>query len=174
MKNGLIDKLNEKAWNIVHEISRFGLTTFKPSNEDFNGFYLVASLSSISPKYMYEKLFEIFDQIAAKDFTIKASTIIQQPLAVAIAHKETTCVVVESGHGNTQVCPISRYPIRNAIVAINRGDRAVLASRGPASPGMLWRVEWRCGFREPGRRPFVRSPQVSRLAARALRPFFFR
>jgi len=70
---------------------------------------------------MYEKLFEIYERLNEEEMLIKAATIIQQPLAVAIAHKTTTCVVIESGHGNTQVCPISRYPIKNAIVAVNRG-----------------------------------------------------
>lgn len=121
MRNGVIEKNDEKAWKIVEELSRYALNMFKPADEEFEGFYLVASLSSISPRYMYERLFQIYEQIAEEDGTIKAATIIPQPLAVAIAHKATTCVVVESGHGNTQVCPISRYPIRNAIVAVNRG-----------------------------------------------------
>ena len=46
---------------------------------------------------------------------------IPQPFAVAIGHGVTTCVVIESGHGNSQVCPISKYPIRSAQVALNRG-----------------------------------------------------
>jgi crenactin len=121
MRNGVIEKDDEKAWKIVEEISRYALNIFKPTDENFDGFYLVSSLSSVSPRYMYEHLFEIYKRITEEDGTIKAVTVIPQPLAVAIAHKATTCVVVESGHGNTQVCPISRYPIRNAIVAINRG-----------------------------------------------------
>lgn len=121
MKNGVIKKDDEKAWRVVEEISRYSLKFFKPSREDFQGFYVVASLSSVSPKYMYEKLFEIYKKINEEEPLIKAATIIQQPLAVAIAHKATTCVVIESGHGNTQICPISRYPIKNAIVAVNRG-----------------------------------------------------
>lgn len=121
MRNGIIRKEDERAWRVVEEISRYGLEAFKPSEEGFNGFYVVASLSSVSPRYMYEKLFEIYERINEGERLIKAATIIQQPLAVAIAHKATTCVVIESGHGNTQVCPISRYPIKNAIVAVNRG-----------------------------------------------------
>jgi len=70
---------------------------------------------------MYEHLFEIYRRIDAETRSVKAVTVIPQPLAVAIAHKIPTCIVLESGHGNTQVCPISKYPIRNAIVAINRG-----------------------------------------------------
>lgn len=121
LKNGVIDREDEKAWKVIREISKHSLNTFHPQSEDFQGYYLVSSLSSVSPKYMYEKLFRICEEIDAETGYIKAVTIIPQPLAVAIAHKETTCVVIESGHGNTQVCPISKYPIRNAIVAINRG-----------------------------------------------------
>ncbi|HID17530.1 TPA: hypothetical protein EYP26_04475 [Candidatus Bathyarchaeota archaeon] len=121
MRNGIIRKGDERAWRVVEEISKYGLEAFKPSEEGFNGFYVVASLSSVSPRYMYEKLFEIYERLNEEEMLIKAATIIQQPLAVAIAHKTTTCVVIESGHGNTQVCPISRYPIKNAIVAVNRG-----------------------------------------------------
>lgn len=121
MKNGIIEKNDEKSWRIVNEISKYALESFKSIEENFKGFYLVASLSSIAPKYMYEKLFEIYDNINKEEKLIRAATIIPQTLAVAISHKVPTCVVVESGHGNTQVCPISRYPIRNAILAINRG-----------------------------------------------------
>ncbi len=121
MKNGVIEKNDVQAWNVVREITRYGAETFKPADPEFKGFYLVSSLSSVSPRYMYEKLFEIYHQINSEQQLVKAATVIPQPLAVAIAHKTTTCVVIESGHGNTQVCPISRYPIRNAIVAINRG-----------------------------------------------------
>jgi crenactin len=121
MKNGVIEKNDMQAWNVVQEISRYGVNTFKPADADFQGFYLVSSLSSVSPRYMYERIFDIYREINNEQRLVKAATVIQQPLAVAIAHKTTTCVVIESGHGNTQVCPISRYPIRNAIVAINRG-----------------------------------------------------
>lgn len=121
MKNGIIEKKDEKAWKVVNTISLHALSAFKPVDTEFQGFYTVASLSSIAPKYMYEKLFQTYQEINNKERLIKAITIIPQPLAVAIAHKVTTCTVIESGHGNTQVCPISHYPIRSAIVAINRG-----------------------------------------------------
>ena len=78
----------------------------------------------MAPRYMYEKLFEIFKEMNEEKVLVKAATIIPQPLAVAIAHKIPTCTVVESGHGNTQVCPISMYPIRNAVIALNRGGDA--------------------------------------------------
>ncbi|RLG95377.1 hypothetical protein DRO37_02600 [Candidatus Bathyarchaeota archaeon] len=121
MKNGIIRKDDERAWRVVYEITKYGLKSFKPPEKEFDGFYVVASLSSIAPRYMYERLFEIYRQIDEEEKLVKAVTIIPQPLAVAIAQKIPTCVVLESGHGNTQVCPISRYPIRNAVVAINRG-----------------------------------------------------
>ncbi len=121
MKNGIIAKDNERSWKVVYEITRYGLESFKPSDPKFKGFYVVASLSAVAPRYMYEKLFEIYKDIDEKTKLVKAVTIISQPLAVAIAHKILTCVVIESGHGNTQLAPVSKYPIRNAIVALNRG-----------------------------------------------------
>ena len=121
MRNGVIDRGDNRAWRVVNEISHFGLDMFRPKSEkSFDGFYVVASLSSVSPRYMYESLFETM-AAAAKDGLVKAATVISQPFAVAIGHGVTTCVVVESGHGNTQVCPISSYPIRSALVAVNRG-----------------------------------------------------
>jgi crenactin len=121
MRNGVIDRADSKAWRVVNEISRFGLRMFRPNlGEDFEGFCVVASISSVCPRYMYESLFDAMTE-AAKEGLVKATTIISQPFAVAIGHGVTTCVVVESGHGNTQICPISSYPIRSALVAVNRG-----------------------------------------------------
>jgi crenactin len=97
------------------------LREFTPKEEGFNGFYVVASLSAVAPRYMYEKLFDIYRRIDSEEHTVAAATIIPQPLAVAISHKVPTSVVVESGHGNTQITPISRYPVRTAIIALNRG-----------------------------------------------------
>ncbi|PCN50724.1 hypothetical protein B6U99_02880 [Candidatus Geothermarchaeota archaeon ex4572_27] len=132
MRNGIIDINDERSWRVIYELTKYGLEQFRPVERDFKGFYVVASLSAIAPRYMYEKLFEIHRRIndEAGGRLIKAMTIIPQPLAVAIAHKVPTCIVLESGHGNTQICPISRYPIRNAIVALNRGgsDANVLTS----------------------------------------------
>ncbi len=120
MRNGVIDKGNYNAWRVVSALSRYGLDAFKERpNDGFQGFYVVASLSSVSPRYMYEHLMDIFKNL--NDGTIKAVTIIPQPFAVAIGHGVTTCVVIESGHGNSQICPISKYPIRSAQVALNRG-----------------------------------------------------
>ena len=68
---------------------------------------------------MYERLMDIFKE--NNNGLIRAATVIPQPFAVAIGHGVTTCVVIESGHGNSEVCPISKYPIRNAQVTLNRG-----------------------------------------------------
>ncbi|HDI42683.1 MAG TPA: hypothetical protein ENF62_02760 [Candidatus Bathyarchaeota archaeon] len=121
MRNGIIKRGDKRAWKVIYEITRQSLEMCRPSDPDFDGFYVCASLSSVAPKYMYEELFKIYQQIDEETGLVKAVTIIPQPLAVAIAHKVPTCVVLESGHGNSQVCPLSRYPIRRAIVALNRG-----------------------------------------------------
>ncbi|MCS6783900.1 MAG: hypothetical protein NZ581_01705 [Candidatus Caldarchaeum sp.] len=120
MRSGTVAKDDDRAWRVVEEISREGLAEFKPSGFGFKGFYVVAALSATAPRYMYEKMFTVYEKLAEEGL-IHSSTIIPQPLAVAIAHKQTSCVVVESGHGNTQVAPISRAPIREAIIALNRG-----------------------------------------------------
>jgi len=121
MKDGIIGKNDERGWEIIYELTKYGLLKYAPKTEDFKGFYVTASLSAIAPKYMYEKIFEIHQRIDEEYRVVKAVTIIPQPLAVAIAQKTITCIVVESGHGNTQITPISRYPIRGAIVSLNRG-----------------------------------------------------
>jgi crenactin len=121
MRNGTIDKADDTAWRVVGALTNFGLNAFKPDpNNGFQGYYVVASLSSVSPRYMYERLLETF-QHNNLNGSVKAITVIPQPFAVAIGHGVTTCVVIESGHGNSQVCPISKYPIRAAQVALNRG-----------------------------------------------------
>jgi len=124
MRNGIIPKDDAKAWRVIKELTKYALESFAPKDESFQGFYVVASISVVAPRYMYEKLFEIFKEMNEEKVLVKAATIIPQPLAVAIAHKIPTCTVVESGHGNTQVCPISMYPIRNAVIALNRGGDA--------------------------------------------------
>jgi crenactin len=120
MRNGVVSKDDDNAWRVVSALSSFGLNAFKPNpNNGFQGYYVVASLSSVSPRFMYERLMEIFEK--NYDGSVRAVTVIPQPFAVAIGHGVTTCVVIESGHGNSQVCPISKYPIRTAQVALNRG-----------------------------------------------------
>ncbi|HUK28356.1 MAG TPA: hypothetical protein VLV31_08030 [Candidatus Acidoferrales bacterium] len=120
MRNGMIDKGDDQAWRVVSTLASFGLREFKPQpHNGFKGYYVVASLSSVSPRYMYERLMNIFRE--NNHGQVRAVTVIPQPFAVAIGHGVTTCVVIESGHGNSQVCPISKYPIRAAQVALNRG-----------------------------------------------------
>jgi len=121
MRNGVIDRNDENAWRVVGALCQFGLENFKPTPRNgFQGYYLVASLSAVSPRYMYERLLELLAR-KNSDSLVKAVTVIPQPFAVAIGHGVTTCVVIESGHGNSQFCPISKYPIRAAQVALNRG-----------------------------------------------------
>lgn len=120
MRNGTIGKEDGNAWRVVGALTQFGLDAFTPeASNGFQGYYVVASLSSVSPRYMYERLMQIFREI--DHGKVRAVTVIPQPFAVAIGHGVTTCVVIESGHGNSQVCPISKYPIRAAQVALNRG-----------------------------------------------------
>jgi len=122
MRSGTIAKDDGKAWRVIRELTLMALQEFKPSTGfGFKGFYVVAALSAVAPRYMYERLFEIYSNLAHETELIHSATIIPQPLAVAIAHKTTSCVVVESGHGNTQVAPISRAPIMGAVMALNRG-----------------------------------------------------
>jgi len=121
MRDGVVAKDDERAWRVLYEITRYGFSVTKPDARDFEGFYVTAALSAVAPDYMIERLFEIHARIDREMGTVKAFTVIPQPLAVAIAEKAITCVVVESGHGNTQITPISMYPIRDAAVVLNRG-----------------------------------------------------
>lgn len=120
MRDGIIEAGDERSWRVIRELLVRYLAEFRPSGFGFKGFYVVASLSAVAPLYMYERLFNFLED-AASEGLVHSSTLIPQPLAVAIAHKQTSCVVVESGHGNTQVAPISRAPIRGAVVTLNRG-----------------------------------------------------
>jgi crenactin len=126
MRDGIIEEGDERAWSVVKEVTRFGLLRYAPlSSEDFKGFYCVAALVAGAPRYMYERLFAIHSELngesEARGRLIKAVTIIPQPLAVAIAQRAVTCTVVESGHGNTQITPISRAVIQHALIPLNRG-----------------------------------------------------
>ncbi len=121
MRNGMIDKEDDQAWRVVSALTDFALNAFRAEpNNGFRGYNVVASLSSVSPRYMYERLLDIFKNNNIGGM-VKAITVIPQPFAVAIGHGVTTCVVIESGHGNSQVCPISKYPVGAAQVALNRG-----------------------------------------------------
>lgn len=123
LTDGEVKRDDEKAWAILNELTRKAFEQFKDfrSREGFDGFYVTAALSALAPEYMREKLLEIHSRIDRETGLVKAFTVIPQPLAVAIAEKEIACVVIESGHGNTQITPIHTYPIREAIVALYRG-----------------------------------------------------
>ncbi|MEM2904510.1 MAG: hypothetical protein QW587_02075 [Candidatus Bathyarchaeia archaeon] len=126
MRDGNIEEDDERAWAVVKEVTRFGLLRYAPlKSEEFEGFYCVAALVAGAPRYMYERLFtihsELNEEVEPRGKLVKAATIIPQPLAVAIAQKAVTCTVVESGHGNTQVTPISRAVIQHALLPLNRG-----------------------------------------------------
>ncbi len=123
MRNGVIEYDDDRSWMVVKEITRYGLLKYLPRDEAFGGFKCVAALSAAAPKYMYERLFEIHREINEEEGrkVVKALTIIPQPLAVAIAQKAVTCTVIEAGHGNTQIAPISRGVIFSALITLNRG-----------------------------------------------------
>jgi len=128
MRHGVIPEKDEKAWRVVKEVTRYALLKYAPKGVSikaavFEGFWCVAAIAAQAPRYMYEKLFAIHREINEEEGRnlVKAVTIIPQPLAVAIAHKAVSCVVVEGGHGNTQITPISRYVIRGALIPLNRG-----------------------------------------------------
>jgi len=127
MRNGIIERGDDKGWKVVKELVRYGLLKYHPGSTDttgvlFHGFFVVASLAAQAPTYMYERLFEIHREINEEEGNlVRAVTIIPQPLAVAIAERAVTCVVIEAGHGNTQVTPISRDVIKAALIPLNRG-----------------------------------------------------
>ncbi len=126
LKDGIIRRDDEDAWKIVKELVRFGFQQFYPeaaNQPDFRGYYVVIALSALAPDYMRERMIEIHREVD-EEFEgklIAAVTIVDQPFAVAIAEKAVTCSVIEAGHGNIQVVPISYGPIREGIVALNRG-----------------------------------------------------
>jgi len=123
LTDGEVKRDDERAWSVIEELTRRGLEQFRDfkGKEDFNCFYVTAAISAIAPEYMRERLLDIHAKIDRETGLVRAFTVIPQPLAVAIAEKEISCVVVESGHGNTQITPIHAYPIREAIVALYRG-----------------------------------------------------
>ncbi len=126
LKDGIIRRDDEDAWKIVKELVRFGFSQFFPevaNQPDFRGYYTVIALSALAPDYMRERMMELHKEVD-EEFEgrlIAAVTVIDQPFAVAIAEKAVTCSVIEAGHGNIQVVPISYGPIREGIVALNRG-----------------------------------------------------
>ncbi|MEM3794618.1 MAG: hypothetical protein QW429_01970 [Thermoprotei archaeon] len=123
MRNGVIERDDERAWLVIKELTRYALTRYAPNTQGFEGFRCVAALSAAAPRYMYEKMVNIHSEINAEEgrTLAKAITIIPQPLAVAISQKRLACTVLEGGHGNTQVAPISSGMIFGALVTLNRG-----------------------------------------------------
>ncbi|MCD6313270.1 MAG: hypothetical protein J7L79_05645 [Thaumarchaeota archaeon] len=125
VKHGIIKEDDQRDWRILERITEQILLSIyariPPTiEEDFDGFYIVFSLNAIAPRYMYEGFFKIFRRFAEYEL-VKAVTVLQQPLATAIASGRLTCVVVESGHSNTQIVPITERVIRSAIVPLNMG-----------------------------------------------------
>ncbi|MFI5421513.1 MAG: hypothetical protein ACHQ1H_11150, partial [Nitrososphaerales archaeon] len=126
MRNGVIDNDDERAWTVVKEITRYGLLRHAPETSrapDFEGFKCVAALSASAPHFMYDRMMQIHTEINKEEGRrlIKAVSIIPQPLAVAISQKRLACTVLEGGHGNTQVAPISSGVIFSALISLNRG-----------------------------------------------------
>jgi len=123
LRHGVVERDNETAWRILEKITEHILTTVRrrPTIEsDFKGFYVVFSLAAIAGRHMYDGFFEIFRKFAKRGL-VKAVTVLQQPLATAIASNRLMCVVVESGHGITQIVPFVERIIRSAIFPMKRG-----------------------------------------------------
>jgi len=53
MREGVIMKDDVRAWKVVRELTRYALEEFRPKGWGFNGFYVVAALSAVAPRYMY-------------------------------------------------------------------------------------------------------------------------
>jgi len=126
LHDGIVRREDEDAWRVVKEMTRFTLSQFHTEASrqgDYKGFLVVAALSALAPDYMKERFIEVHSEVNRElgGGAVRAVTIIDQPFAVAIAEKAVTCIVIEAGHGNTQVVPISYGPIRDGIVALNRG-----------------------------------------------------
>jgi len=126
LKDGIVRADDEDAWIIVKELARYAFEIFYPAvaeSPEFNGFLTVASLSALSPDYMIKRIISIHEELNREygGRLVRAITIIPQPLAVAIAENAVNCIVVEGGHGNTQIAPISYALIREALTALNRG-----------------------------------------------------
>jgi len=120
LKDGVARRDDEEAWRVLKELARYTLAQFPVSDPEFAGWLVAVALSALAPDYMYKAIFDIYDELAS-EFKIYAVTILPQPLAVAIAENAVNCVIVEGGHGNIQVAPISFALIREGLVALNRG-----------------------------------------------------
>jgi crenactin len=123
MRSGVIERDDDRSWNVVKELSRYALLRHAPEGAGFQGLKCVAALSAAAPRYMYDKLFEIHKEINSEEgrTLVKAISVIPQPFAVAISQKLLACTVLEGGAGNTQIAPISSGMIFNALITMNRG-----------------------------------------------------
>ena len=126
LHDGIVRREDEDAWRVIREMTRFTIAQFHSEaakQGDYKGFLVVAALSALAPDYMKERFVELHGDVNRElgGNAVRAVTVIDQPFAVAIAEKAVTCIVIEAGHGNTQVVPISYGPIRDGIVALNRG-----------------------------------------------------
>ncbi|MCI4446581.1 MAG: heat-shock protein Hsp70 [Pyrobaculum sp.] len=120
LKDGIAKRDDEDAWRVLKELARFSLAQFPQADPDFEGWLISIALSALAPDYMYKEFFDIYTELA-QEFKIYAVTILPQPLAVAIAENAVNCIIVEGGHGNIQIAPISFALIREGLVALNRG-----------------------------------------------------
>jgi crenactin len=121
LKDGIARRDDEDAWSVLRELARYVLAQFPVADPEFKGWLVSMALSALAPDYMYRGFFDILEKISAESKSIYAATVLPQPLAVAIAENAVNCVIVEGGHGNIQVAPISYAMIREGLVALNRG-----------------------------------------------------
>ncbi|MFN3804343.1 MAG: heat-shock protein Hsp70 [Pyrobaculum sp.] len=120
LKDGIARKDDDDAWKVVKELTRNAFSQFLVTEPDFRGWLVAVALSALAPDYMYRSMFDIFTELG-KEVKIQAVTILPQPLAVAIAENAVNCIIIEGGHGNIQIAPISFALIREGLVALNRG-----------------------------------------------------
>ncbi len=123
LKDGVVKFDDEDSWLVVRELARYAFDKFPVSEAGFEGWYVVIALSSLAPDYMIRRIFAIHEELDRwhGGRLIKAVTVVSQPLAVAIAENAVDCIVIEGGHGNIQIAPISYALIREGVVALNRG-----------------------------------------------------
>ena len=141
LRHGVVERDNKLAWRILEKITEHILTTVRrrPTIEsDFKGFYVVFSLVTGAGRYMYERFFEIFRKFAERGL-VKAVTVLEQPLATAIASGRLTCIVVESGHGSTQILAIDGKDVRGSIKNAIIDGAIVPLSRGGVDANGLTR-----------------------------------
>ncbi|MFN7106420.1 MAG: heat-shock protein Hsp70, partial [Pyrobaculum sp.] len=119
LKDGIARKDDDDAWKVVRELTRYAFSQFPVTQPDFRGWLVAVALSALAPDYMYRSVFDIFIELGKE--VVQAVTILPQPLAVAIAENAVNCIIIEGGHGNIQIAPISFALIREGLVALNRG-----------------------------------------------------